>query len=212
MSQTEELYLIADELRALANMGLLYTTNIHDKDRYEKVLSISARMTGALTQHDPDEILTLYREHMTHVCPFLGAEAAVFKNDQIMLIKRHDDGLWAMPGGITDVGESWAEAAVRELKEETHLEGTTTQLLAIFDSRKWKSRSNLHLYHAVFEVTCKDLNPQTTWEATEIDFFAETDLPPLSRGHNLRVPFLLKRRREKSPLPYFDTPKNQDAP
>ncbi|MDP6040465.1 MAG: NUDIX hydrolase N-terminal domain-containing protein [Candidatus Latescibacteria bacterium] len=211
MSSSKELYLIANELRAIANMGLYRTQNIHDRERYEKILTLSARMAGTLTQHTPDEILSLYREHMTHVCPFLGAEAAVFKSDNIMLIKRHDDKLWAIPGGITDVGESWAEAAIRELQEETRLKGTATQLIGIFDSRKWKNRSNLHLYHAVFEVTCKDLNPQTTWEATEIDFFSENNLPPLSRGLNLRVPFILKRRREKS-LPYFDTPENQDAP
>ena len=50
MSQTEELYLIADELRAIANMGLHRTEDVHDRDRYEKILSISARVAGTLTQ------------------------------------------------------------------------------------------------------------------------------------------------------------------
>ena len=38
-----------------------------------------------------------------------------------MLIRRHDDGLWAIPGGLVDVGESWAQAAERELWEETRI-------------------------------------------------------------------------------------------
>ena len=205
MPPNEALSLIADELRAIANRGLFYAENMHDRERYEKILSISARMVGVLTRHNADEILALYRDHLTHVCPFLGAEAAVFSGDSIMLIKRHDDGLWALPGGLVDVGESWAEAARRELYEETRLKGTATQLLGIFDSRKWKSRTDLHLYHAVFEVMCETLTPETTWEATAIDFYGENELPPLSRGHDLRVPFLLKMRREKTPLPYFDT-------
>ena len=205
MPPNEALSLLADELRAIANRGLFYAENMHDRERYEKILSISARMVGELTRHNADEILALYRDHLTHVCPFLGAEAAVFSGDSIMLIKRHDDGLWALPGGLVDVGESWAEAARRELYEETRLKGTATQLLGIFDSRKWKSRTDLHLYHAVFEVMCETLAPETTWEATAIDFYGENELPPLSRGHDLRVPFLLKMRREKTPLPYFDT-------
>ena len=204
MPPNEDLSLIADELRALANKGLFYAENIHDRERYEKILSISARMLSVLTRHNADEILALYRDHLTHVCPFLGVETAVFRGDSIMLIKRHDDGLWALPGGLVDVGESWAEAAQRELYEETRLKGTATQLLAIFDSRKWKSRNNLHLYQAVFEVRCENLNPEITWEATAIDFYSENKLPSLSRGHDLRVPFLLKMRREKTPLPYFD--------
>ncbi len=205
MPPNEALSLLADELRAIANRGLFYAENMHDRERYEKILSISARMVGELTRHNADEILALYRDHLTHVCPFLGAEAAVFSGDSIMLIKRHDDGLWALPGGLVDVGESWAEAARRELYEETRLKGTATQLLGIFDSRKWKSRTDLHLYHAVFEVMCETLAPETTWEATAIDFYGENELPPLSRGHDFRVPFLLKMRREKTPLPYFDT-------
>ena len=210
MSSNKPLTIIADELRALANLGLRFAKNVHEKERYNKLLSLSAQMLSILTNNDTDAILNLYREHLTHVSPLLGAEAAVFKEDQIMLIKRHDDGLWAIPGGLVDVGETWSEAAIRELYEETRLTATNPQLLGIFDSQKWKSQSPVHLYHAIFEVTCNDLTPQTTWEATEIDFFSEDNLPPLSRGHHLRVPFLLKLRRENTHLPYYDTPQNKD--
>jgi len=50
MSQTEELYLIADELRAIANMGLHRTEDVHD--RYEKILSISAPFQNSTTSHN----------------------------------------------------------------------------------------------------------------------------------------------------------------
>jgi hypothetical protein len=52
MSQTEELYLIADELRAIANMGLHRTEDVHDRDRYEKILSISAPFQNSTTSHN----------------------------------------------------------------------------------------------------------------------------------------------------------------
>jgi len=72
MTANEQLSLIADELRAIANMGLYRTENIHDRERYEKTLSLSAQIVSTLSQHKTDEILDIYREHMVHVCPFLG--------------------------------------------------------------------------------------------------------------------------------------------
>ncbi|MEO3771388.1 NUDIX domain-containing protein [Micromonospora sp. B9E7] len=39
----------------------------------------------------------------------------------VLLIRRSDNSLWALPGGAQDVGESTAQAAVREVEEETGL-------------------------------------------------------------------------------------------
>ena len=68
-----------------------------------------------------------YEKGPSRYTPFVGAEAAVFRDGRILLIKREDDGLWAMPGGLTDVGETWAHSAERELREETGVTGTATQ-------------------------------------------------------------------------------------
>ena len=36
--------------------------------------------------------------------------------------------------------------------------------------------------------------------------FAEDDLPPLSPGHDRRVPFVFRLLRDEVPAPYFDQP------
>ena len=42
--------------------------------------------------------------------------------DRIVLIRRRDNDLWALPGGGMELGESIVDTAVREVKEETGLD------------------------------------------------------------------------------------------
>lgn len=47
---------------------------------------------------------------------------AVRSEGRLLLIKRSDNGLWALPGGAQDIGESTRDAATREVREETGIE------------------------------------------------------------------------------------------
>ncbi|WP_407412893.1 NUDIX domain-containing protein [Methanobrevibacter sp.] len=53
----------------------------------------------------------------------------IIKNDsnEILIVKRHpksktDPGMWELPGGKVEKGEFFADALVREIKEETNLD------------------------------------------------------------------------------------------
>jgi len=205
MSSTNEKFsVIADELQAIANLGQHYSKDPHDLDRYSKIRSLSAHILSIMEKRSPDEILEQLEDNTSHLSPLMGAEAAVFKDDQLLLMKRHDNGLWAIPGGLVDVGETLAEAAERELLEETKIRGHATKLLGIFDSRIWKTKKNVHLYHAIFLVESDSPNPVTTPEATEVGFFRSDQLPPLSPGHQHRVPYVFQQYRGEKPTPFFD--------
>ena len=139
-----------------------------------------------------------------HVSPLLGADAAVFRGDSLLLIRREDNGLWAMPGGLVDVGETWAEASVRELHEEAGVEGKAVRLLGVYDSRIWGTRAKFHLYQATFQVEPGNGEPIAGPETTDVGFFPEDSLPDLSVGHQLRVPLVFKQLRGEAPIPHFD--------
>ncbi|HLF87900.1 MAG TPA: NUDIX hydrolase N-terminal domain-containing protein [Anaerolineales bacterium] len=197
------LYQIADDLRGIANLGLYYAANEHDRERYEKVLAASARLLSALEDRSSEEVLAVYRDNLGYLTPFVGAGAAVFRDGKLLLIQRHDDKRWAIPGGAVEVGETVAAAAVRELWEETGIRGRVTHLLAVFESRRWQSPFRHHLNHFVFACE-SDETPQTTPEALDVSFFAEDKLPPLSQGHHVRVPMIFKLWRGEVAVPYFD--------
>ena len=63
-----------------------------------------------------------------------GAAAVVVHDGHVLLVQRRnppDAGLWGYPGGHVEDGESNAEAAVRELFEETGLTATAVGVLTV---------------------------------------------------------------------------------
>lgn len=57
---------------------------------------------------------------------------AVRSEERLLLIERADDGYWTMPGGMMDVGETFAQAAVREVREETGYEVEVTGVVGLY--------------------------------------------------------------------------------
>ncbi len=204
MPSTEDLYLIADEMQAIANAGLRFSENPYDRERYDRVRAASARIVAALENRPPEDVLASYDDNLGRMTPQAAASAAVLRNHRILLIRREDNGLWAMPGGMVEVGETLAEAAVRELREEANVVGRASNLLAILDSRLWRSRSKTHFYHPVFLVEAEDPQPSPGPETTDAGFFPEQDLPPLSPGHDGAVPLVFRLIRGELPIPFFD--------
>lgn len=58
------------------------------------------------------------------------------RNDagDLLLVHRTDNQLWALPGGGVDVGETVADAVVRETKEETGIDVQVERLIGIYSN------------------------------------------------------------------------------
>ena len=78
------------------------------------------------------------------------ATAVVVADHQgkVLLVKRTVDpkkGFWCLPGGFLELGETPEQGALRELKEETGLQGKINSLLGV-------STSNSQRYHTVLLI------------------------------------------------------------
>jgi ADP-ribose pyrophosphatase YjhB (NUDIX family) len=201
---------IAGDLRGLAAFGLNFArAGSHDEERWQLVLAASARL-AALAGDDQtaEELLARYHANHFDIGPLASGEAVVMHDNKLLLVRRTDDGLWALPGGITDPGETLSESARRELWEEAGITGRVAQLLGIFDSRLWQSEKKIHFYHAVFLIEAEDPEPRPSPEVSAAAYFGEDELPPLSPGHHLRAPFVFRQLRGEAPIPYFDLPQS----
>ena len=53
---------------------------------------------------------------------------------RVLLIRRADNGLWALPGGAQEIGEFVAEAAARETAEESGIEIEVTGVVGVYSN------------------------------------------------------------------------------
>lgn len=69
--------------------------------------------------------------------PLIGVGAIVFRGEEVLLIRRGKppfEGLWSIPGGKLQLGESIAEAVRREVREETAVEIRLLGLIGVFEA------------------------------------------------------------------------------
>jgi ADP-ribose pyrophosphatase len=74
-------------------------------------------LTGGNVLVSGDNLLDEYPDH-----PRVAVGAIVIKDDRVLLVKRNKppgEGLWAIPGGRVEPGETLQQAAEREIMEET---------------------------------------------------------------------------------------------
>lgn len=190
----QQLALWADQLRDLSAMGLHFSRSIYDTQHYQTVQNIAMEMLALATGDLPEQIEPLRAPIFARPTPMTVGDAAIINEaGEILLIRRADNHLWAMPGGALEVGEAPAEGVVREALEETGIRCRATHLVGVFDSRRCGSTTRHHLYQFVF--LCCPLNqdapepPSHAIEMSEMRWFAEDVLPSdLDPGHRVRIP------------------------
>lgn len=67
--------------------------------------------------------------------PKIVVDVVIPSEDGVVLIRRGTDpheGMWALPGGFVEVGETVENAAVREAKEETNLDIELERLVGVY--------------------------------------------------------------------------------
>ena len=202
---------LADQIRALATTGLHYTDGPFDRERYEKLLTLAAKLAAQATVADAQKLDLVFRAaDQGYVTPKLDVRLAVFRGDELLLVREQMDGRWAMPGGFVDVGDSPSEAAVREAVEEAGVVARVQRLAGVFDTRL-QPDCPPHLFHIhklVFTGLLVDPHavPRAGSEATEARYWPLANLPELSLGRTLplHVREALRVARDPNALPYFD--------
>jgi len=139
--------------------------------------------------------------HKSQPTPKIAVNALVLnEKGEVLLAKRTDNGLWCIPGGHVDLGETLGQACLRELREETGLEGRVIRLVGVYSDPK----NSLHLaqgpeWHTVrvsflCQIVGGTIRPSD--ETSEVKYFDVKRLPNLITDHASRIQDALAGRSE----------------
>ena len=88
---------LLDELRLLATNGLEYADDPWEEERWERVAALVSEYAGETVDLPPEEVRERFAQEVGHVTTKVGAEAAVFDDDdRVLLLQRADDGTWGV--------------------------------------------------------------------------------------------------------------------
>lgn len=177
----------AKRLAAISQSGLAYSDNNYEIERYQAIRDIAAEMMAAGGDMEKAGFIELFSREAGYATPKVDVRGAAFRDDTILLVKESVDGLWTLPGGWADVGDSPSEAVEREVIEESGFEVRTVKLCAVYDRNKHPHKPSFpfHLYKMFFLCEIIGGQPKTSPETEAVEFFAEDQIPPLSQGRVL---------------------------
>lgn len=172
----------ARRLQALSQSGLAYTNSPFEIERYEEARSIAAQMMASLTEGDPAPLAALFAEEKGYATPKVDVRGVVFRDGKLLLVREKRDGLWTLPGGWADVGDTPRQAVEREIAEESGYTARATKLLAVWDRRKHGHPvpATFHLYKLFIQCELTGGAPMDSIETDGASFFSEDAIPPLS--------------------------------
>lgn len=170
----------AIEIQSLSQIGLTYTKDVYDRERYQRLREISAEMLAKKTEVSIEKVKDLFCHETGYQTPKLDTRAAIFRNNKILLV-HENNGTWSLPGGWCDVLESVKSNTEKEVREETGLNVKAVKIISIQDRNKHNKPIYAYGVCKIF-VLCEVINGKfvENIETTEIRYFSLQDLP-----HNL---------------------------
>jgi len=161
----------------MAATGLEFAANDYDRDRFRRVAAIAEGIAALAI----DAAFTPERPYLADVgiaSPKTGCTVAAFdETGKVVLIKRADNGRWALPGGYAEVGSTPATNALREFHEETGLDAAIERLIGVYDNREFASVSPYHFYTCLFRARIARGDPRPSPETTDVRLFDPSDAP-----------------------------------
>lgn len=191
---------MAMELQFIAQSGLTYTRDLYDKERFERIRSISAQAMALGSGLPIQHVREVFCDETGYQTPKLDCRGAVFQEDKILLVKEMN-GLWTLPGGWVDVNQSVGSNTVKEMKEEAGLDVVPIRLIALQD----RNLHNLPVYgYGICKafVLCERISGEfeKNIETIASGYFGMNELPPLALDKTTKeqVRMCFEARAQKS--------------
>jgi ADP-ribose pyrophosphatase YjhB (NUDIX family) len=113
------------------------------------------------------------------------------EEDRVLLIRRTDNGDWALPGGAHDYGEFIAETAVRETREESGIDIEVTGIVGLYTDPNHLIEYSDGEVRQQFSICFRGRRiggtPTVSAESSQVSWFARGDLAELPINPSMRL-------------------------
>jgi 8-oxo-dGTP diphosphatase len=164
-------------------------------DSFVKYCPVCGQPTSRKLVHRRDRPVCLSCGYIHFQEPKVAAGILVLQDDRVLLVRRSmqpQRGMWTLPAGFVDADEDPAEAAIREVLEETGLVVEIEGLLDVIAGKEHPNGAGIVILYTA-RLTSGTLKAGDDVDAAE--FFALDELPPLAFKATQKALKLLQNAR-----------------
>lgn len=137
----------------------------------ERTLLIEGKAPISLKRHYPEQ-------------PLVGVAAVIFRGEEVLLVRRGQEpaqGAWSLPGGLVELGETLAQALVREVAEETGVEVRLNGVTAVLDRIYRDPQGGIPYHYVLVDYLCDYAGgtPRPASDAAAVRFVPLSELEQL---------------------------------
>ena len=195
----------AKKIQEHAQIGLEYTKDKFDRERFEELRELSVEIMSEYTDLKMDKVKELFANESGYQTPKVDVRGVIVKEDKILLVRETSDNKWSLPGGWADIGLSLKENVVKESFEEAGAVVKPLRILAIFDKDKHIFKPYPYAIYKVF-ILCEleSFNFKENLETDKAEFFSLDNLPEISSNKNTEKMIMECFEHYKNNTMYFD--------
>ena len=177
----------ARKVQAIAQTGLTFTQDPYDRERFLQLQGLAAELVSAELEIPLGQAKSFWKGDDGYATPKVDVRGALFKGDQVLLVRERSDGKWTMPGGWVDVNDcAFRRPWCARFSRSQANRAKALKLAALVDRNLHPHPPSVHhIYKLFFLCEITGGTPTISDETDGVEFFPVTALPELSTGRTL---------------------------
>src|SRR5258708_12238560 len=85
------------ELRAIAQIGLTFSQDPFDRQRFERIRELAAALIADGSGEDQAKVLDLFRQDAGYATPKVDVRGAAFRDGRVLMVREVSHAAWPLP-------------------------------------------------------------------------------------------------------------------
>jgi 8-oxo-dGTP pyrophosphatase MutT (NUDIX family) len=186
---------LLDQLRSIAQLGLNYSKDPYDLERYHRLMGLACAEYSKFTGLGPAVIRERFSRELGYITPKLGVQGALFHADgRLLLEQRKDDALWGLPSGWVEAGEGPETALVREFGEEAGLQVVPVKVIGFYTRLPGEYQQPHSSVHVLYLCCCLGGMLRKSHESLDMAYMDPALIRDWHKDHRIQAEAALRHR------------------